>query len=101
MIGEDFFGVSPDPKRNEASGGRPRPRESIVSFSDVSECDNHHAGCWHLPRRSKPEEMVDIDEIDVFEQREQTPSNNLWQLNLIAATAIDDNRESLLRSKKS
>ena len=25
----------------------------MVSFSDVSECENHHEGCWHLPRHKK------------------------------------------------
>ena len=38
---------------------------TTMSYSDVSECENHHSGCWHLPRTQRVGNMEDIeDDID-------------------------------------
>ena len=49
FIGKDFFKVEEESKDccpNHQLNHDP-------SYSDISECQNHHIGCWHLPRHDK------------------------------------------------
>ena len=60
FVGADFFRVDDiDGQSFSKSVGSKHQllRCTLISYSDVSECENHHAGCWHLPRRPSQKEL--------------------------------------------
>ena len=97
VFGADFFNV----QRSE----RRQSRCSVaLSYSDVSECDNHHVGCWHLPRRQRqedphPKDIVDEDQI-VCQIADDSYAESLTRLTQIAQAALEPHRETLLASKR-
>ena len=86
-----------------------------MSYSDVSECENHHSGCWHLPRTQRVGNMEDIEDDDddgmPFEREvsldeiqlsinEHDKIDILSHLTQISKHVLDQQREKLLKSKK-